>query len=310
MVASDEAFEFYREGICAAFMPLRPECSKSQRQAFRAKVKSQKLDQTVLNIVSAKVHDVTRGKSEIAASPQDCVYLNLPLAGHSTISQNQASISLHSGELGLFDSSEPFKIDHGEKGTLEVASLMMPKAHLPGLNVSKPLVLSRHPVFGRTLTEAVFSLAQTASSVSRNDILLLLQLIKQLAPAASQQLDIPIETVSQRTAKFLRIKKVIRLNCSKQDFGLAQCSAIAGLSAGYIQQIFASHGTRFTAVLLEERLLLAERNTADGALRHLSIADVAYRSGFSDVSHFGRVFKMRFGVSRGVWRTRSTLRIH
>lgn len=114
-------------------MPLRPECSSSQRKAFHATVKSHQLDQSVLNIVSANVHSVLRGRSEIAASPQDCFYLNLPLLGQSTICQNGVSVTLRtgdvgiSGDVGIFDSSEHFEIDHGTSGTLGVASLMFPK---------------------------------------------------------------------------------------------------------------------------------------------------------------------------------------
>ncbi|AVX03157.1 hypothetical protein MXMO3_00613 [Maritalea myrionectae] len=310
LVARSEAFDFYREGICTAFMPLRPERSRTGRQDFHAKVECHKLDRCVLNVVSAQVHSVLRGRSEIAASPHDCFYLNLPLVGHSRISQSGSSITLRAGEVGIFDSAEPFEIQHENHGTLGVASLMMPKYLLSDIEISGPKKLSQHPVFGRILTEATYTLAQTVSSASNIEVNLLQQLIIQLASAATQQSVAPIEGLTQRTAQFLRIKHAIRLNCSKQDFDLTRCGAIVGLSTGYIQQIFSSHSMRFTALLLEERLLLAERNISDPALRHFPISGIAYRSGFSDLSHFGRVFKERFGVSPGVWRKQSTVQRH
>ncbi len=301
-VASHQAFDYYREGICAAFMPLRPERTQKHSRRFRARVQSHELEQSVLNRVSAHVHTVRRDTREIAVSTRDCFYLNLPLAGGCMISQNRASVTLRTGDVGLFDGSEPFMIDHGEEGALGVASLMVPKHLFEDMPFERPLVLSHHPVFGRTLAEAVFSLSQTIDSVSHKDALALHQLVLRLARLSAQDPAAPVDTSSRRTAQFLRIKRVIRQNCANQDFGLQQCGALVGLSVGYIQQIFAAHGVRFTSVLLQERLLLAQRNLTDRSCLHLPVSGIAYLSGFNDVSHFGREFKKHFGQSPGVWR--------
>ncbi|MHC2256761.1 AraC-like DNA-binding protein [Bradyrhizobium embrapense] len=88
-----------------------------------------------------------------------------------------------------------------------------------------------------------------------------------------------------------------------QDPGLsvqtvARCQ---GISPRYLQRLMASSGTSFTERLNELRLQRAlELLTGSDAGRR-RISDIALEVGFSDVSHFNRLFRIRFGDSpRGV----------
>jgi len=84
-----------------------------------------------------------------------------------------------------------------------------------------------------------------------------------------------------------------------QDPGLS-LGAVArsqSISPRYLQRLMESSGTSFTARVNELRLqrafaLLTE--TADGLHR---ISDIALEAGFSDMSHFNRLFRARFGDS-------------
>ncbi len=73
------------------------------------------------------------------------------------------------------------------------------------------------------------------------------------------------------------------------------------ISPRYLQRLLETSGTSFTARVNELRLqraftLLTE--TRDGELR---ISDIALQVGFSDISHFNRLFRSRFGdTPRGV----------
>jgi AraC-like DNA-binding protein len=79
---------------------------------------------------------------------------------------------------------------------------------------------------------------------------------------------------------------------------VARCQ---GISPRYLQHLMTSSGTSFTERVNELRLqrafaLLIE---APGSARRIS--DIALEVGFSDISHFNRLFRARFGVSpRGV----------
>lgn len=83
------------------------------------------------------------------------------------------------------------------------------------------------------------------------------------------------------------------------ELSLDTAARCQGISPRYLQRLMASSGTSFTGRLNELRLqrafeLLAETNAQ-------RISDIALEVGFSDVSHFNRLFRARFGDSpRGV----------
>jgi AraC-like DNA-binding protein len=68
-----------------------------------------------------------------------------------------------------------------------------------------------------------------------------------------------------------------------------------GLSRRYIQQLLEETGQSFTERLVERRLERAFAMLTDPRRLHLAIIDIALAAGFSDVSHFNRVFRRRFG---------------
>ena len=80
------------------------------------------------------------------------------------------------------------------------------------------------------------------------------------------------------------------------EFGSSAIARELGISARYLQQVFAQVGTTPGGFLLARRL-----DAAAARLRHAErprrITDVALECGFSDLSYFSRAFRRRFGVS-------------
>ncbi|QOZ31810.1 helix-turn-helix domain-containing protein [Bradyrhizobium sp. CCBAU 53421] len=79
---------------------------------------------------------------------------------------------------------------------------------------------------------------------------------------------------------------------------VARCQ---GISPRYLQRLMASSGTSFTERLNELRLQRALELLTGSRAGRQRISDIALEVGFSDVSHFNRLFRIRFGDSpRGV----------
>jgi AraC-like DNA-binding protein len=90
---------------------------------------------------------------------------------------------------------------------------------------------------------------------------------------------------------------------SDSVFGTSQISEALGVSARYLQMVFAEVGTTPSRFLLARRL-----EAAAATLRRVetacSITEVALGSGFNDLSYFSRSFRRRFGVSPLAYRER------
>jgi AraC-like DNA-binding protein len=84
-----------------------------------------------------------------------------------------------------------------------------------------------------------------------------------------------------------------------QDPGLSleMVARCQGISPRYLQRLMGASGTSFTGYVNELRLQRAIELLTELHTTAQRISDVALEVGFSDVSHFNRLFRARFGVS-------------
>lgn len=305
-----EAFGYYREGICEAFMELVPEAGSDIRERFRARVASTPVGGGALNRVQATSHQVLRTRREIAAAPGECFYLNYQLGGACEINQAGEAVTLRPGDVGIFDSTSPFLLEHRSRPSLGVASFWVPREalleRLPESFGGRAVMLSRHDTIGRLVMETARSLSDGIDwmppDMARRLFDMLLDLTAMvLAGEGRARTDAPR---TRAAATFLQLKATVDRRCGDPRFGVAQCAAAAGISERYVHKLFAANGPTFGAYLLEQRLLMAAGMLREPGRAHLPIATIAYDCGFSDLSHFGRAFRRRFDRTPGEWRRR------
>ena len=95
---------------------------------------------------------------------------------------------------------------------------------------------------------------------------------------------------------------------SDPELSLSKVAQSLQISTRYLQRLLKTSGTSFTAHVTELRLkhafaLLTAQNLSD-----VRICDIALRAGFSDISHFNRLFRSRFGdTPKGVRANQQTV---
>jgi AraC family transcriptional activator of tynA and feaB len=108
------------------------------------------------------------------------------------------------------------------------------------------------------------------------------------------------ETTGQAELKAARLRAVrdyTEQNLNDPNLTPATVAARFGISPRYLHKLFEETGTSFSQWLQACRLEQSRRELADPAHDALGIAEIAYRWGFSDLSHFGRRFRAMYGVS-------------
>ena len=98
-------------------------------------------------------------------------------------------------------------------------------------------------------------------------------------------------------ARLKAIKDDIRKSCHRPALSVQALAARHGIGARHVQRLFEESGTTFTEYLTEQRLALAHRALRAGANFGAAISAIAYDCGFSDVSHFNRLFRRRYGCT-------------
>ncbi|MEC7764274.1 MAG: AraC family transcriptional regulator [Pseudomonadota bacterium] len=311
-VGANDAFAYYREGVCAAFMPLAADLGRDRRAGFRFAIASHDVGGSVLNHVRATSHTITKGRRELAASPADCYYLNLQLGGVCRIRQNGGEIALRRGDLGLF-TSEAMELRHDEAPDLAVASLMVPKAALDDRFEARrarfngrPEALSLNPNLGALATDSATALLTALTGGASERAARLHAILLDLTAEALTPDDTAPAT--RAAAHRARILTSLRQHANDPEFDLTACARATALTPRAIQRALSDTGDTFSALLTDTRLATARRLLADPARAHLPISTLAADAGFRDPSHFGRLFATHMGTSPGAWRKARTTR--
>jgi AraC-like DNA-binding protein len=98
-------------------------------------------------------------------------------------------------------------------------------------------------------------------------------------------------------ARLHAIKTEIVNDLNRDDLSLTELSARHGVTPRYVQILFENEGTTFSRFLLDQRLKRAYCMLSDLRLVERTISAIAYEAGFSDLSHFNRSFRRRYGES-------------
>jgi AraC-like DNA-binding protein len=96
---------------------------------------------------------------------------------------------------------------------------------------------------------------------------------------------------------------------SDPGLSLVRVAQSLGISSRYLQRLLELSGTSFTTHVTELRLKHAFMLLTVPGKADTRICDVALRAGFSDISHFNRLFRSRFGdTPKGVRAHQQTVR--
>ncbi|MGJ5207444.1 helix-turn-helix domain-containing protein [Bradyrhizobium sp. HKCCYLR20261] len=302
-----EQFSYYREAICQAFMNLTPEPARGI--GFSAEVQHVSIGSGAINRVTFPEHIVRRSRTDIAASDQRCFYLNLKLAGRCTILQNEHEVSLSAGQVGIFDSDRTFVLQHDRGPSLGVISFRVPATalfgRLPAVQDIVPTRLSDDPCLGALIVETARSLNANALRLSADDATTLFDVLLDLVALSVSRSREAHATASFADATTLALRRAIHERLREPGLTVATIAVSVGISERYVHKLLARAGTSFSEIVMARRLDGVARDLRDPACADRDIGRIAFDWGFSDLSHFTRRFKQRFGQRPRDWRAQS-----
>lgn len=223
------------------------------------------------------------------------VYLLMNQSGSCEVHQRRRQASLQAGELTVLCADEPYLLQAAREHVTDIL-------YIPGSDIDQNLdehIAVAHPARECELLAAFLRRLVNLEAQGRGPGNLLqtsLDLIELSWPTPRKR-----STRAGAAAWEQRLRQYVEQHLGETELGADRMAEAWGISARYVQMIFARMGTTASHYILERRLqVVAERLRREGAAR---IGDIALEAGFSDLSYFCRCFRSRFGVSAREFRT-------
>lgn len=107
---------------------------------------------------------------------------------------------------------------------------------------------------------------------------------------------------SVRAAHLSRVDQFVRSNLRNPDLSPDLIATGCGISKRYLHDLFKDVNSTVSQQIRDQRLVAARDRLA--IVGEITMADVAYRFGFSDQAQFSRLFKAKFGIPPSDFRAR------
>jgi AraC family transcriptional regulator, positive regulator of tynA and feaB len=114
---------------------------------------------------------------------------------------------------------------------------------------------------------------------------------------------------SARAVVLMKIRTAIDARLADPALDAQSVAEAAGVSLRYANAALADEGTSIGRLIQARRLARCRRALEDPAQAHRTVSEIAYGWGFSDMTHFGRRFKVAFGQLPSEYRKASQYRL-
>lgn len=305
-VAEKDRFSYWSDLVCDVFVGL--DCRSPMRRRFNAEMRYDALDW--LQVVEAESDEIegVRSERQIAKDREDDLLVSVQLRGTTDLLQDGRKALLRPGEFAIYDSQRPYVLRMS--GGTQLICLQFPRQELAArLGAVSPYVASE--MHGKSGVAGLFfelarSLPQRLPEIETNAARCVAgHVLDLLAFAVSNRRNCTPDLSSHRAAMLARLKRTIRDHAWRPDFGPSEAAARAGISTRHANRLLALEDTSLERSILFERLARCASVLSDRDRDNLMIGEIAYSSGFNDLSHFSRSFRLRYGLSPREFRANS-----
>jgi AraC-like DNA-binding protein len=266
----------------------------------RGDVGTRRLGRFDTALVALDAERVRRDAGSVRREPGEHLFLLIQDRGRSRVVQRDSAALLGPGDMFLVDSALPSDFDYAAGGSAQT-SIHLPRdemLHRFGRICAGGRPIHRDDPLWTALSAVVAKMAVASPETGMH----LAEAFLGLLGAYFHDLGAQVSANERATSAVLsRALAVIDRHCLDADFGARELAAKLNVSERTLQRHFQSLGETASRRILNVRLataharLLAARSAPGAA----TVANIAFESGFNDLSYFYREFRARYGVPPG-----------
>jgi AraC-like DNA-binding protein len=289
---------FLREEVGRSL--LRLDIAPAPDSAFRGEATLRALPGLRASIITTSETSLQR-TSENIQDGNDDFGLVISLSGKMTAFQRGRDVPLEPGDVIPIASGEPGGLRHAGASFLGLALPLAPLSQIvPNINDTFIRPVSRDHEALRLLRHYLAALMEgSAGTTPEFGVLVVTHIRDLIALVVGAKGDAAVDAAGRglRAARTHAIKSDIFANLEDASLSVDIVAKRQQITPRYVHMLFEDEGTTFSQFVLSARLALAHRMLSDRRYFNLNISDIAYASGFGDLSHFNHCFRRRFGAT-------------
>lgn len=232
---------------------------------------------------------------------EETILIGFSALSDLTFEQEGISLKCRKNQYFIQRVNQPYEFGHtdpNEIWVLRVPAKLL-RWHVRSIEKYTPYIFDASRGVGALLFDTVRALpSRLAESPSRlgHDLGQYLLELFVLSLEGNEAVLGSLNAKAVKQAHLMRVERFIRGNLKRPDLTPQLIADNCNISASYLHQLFRSSGSSVGRWIRELRLNACDQNLRNPNCRN-SIAEIAYRWGFSDHALFCRHFKSQFGVA-------------
>ncbi|MEC4749170.1 helix-turn-helix domain-containing protein [Methylomicrobium sp. Wu6] len=214
--------------------------------------------------------------------------------------QNGREVFLNPGDMTLYDATLPHRICCSQKFSKLLVSIprSLLRERVAGIEHCTALHIPRRLGIGSVAADFIRSCADQAERLNAEEFTKLSEHALDLLTLALAAVRPTHFNLSRSRAIALnRVKAFLENNLSDPALTPAKVSMGTGLSPRYINLLLKDEDNSLMRYVWRRRLENCRQDMLNPVHAGHRISDIAFRWGFNDLSHFSRMFRIRFGCS-------------
>ncbi|MDB6108025.1 MAG: AraC family transcriptional regulator [Gammaproteobacteria bacterium] len=273
----------------------RPDC----RLTFEAKLCSVALDEMTLVSLESSPMTVSHTSRHVAQATPDELFICRQLAGALLLEQDAREVALKAGDMTMLDPRLPYGGRFSSGSSLLVVKVPRRRLEARVGRTGNMIARVMTPTRGENglISDFLALLPAHAEHLGLTAATVADQALDLLAVAFAKASGVPGPRVSSaRFVVLTRLRSAIEGRLTDPALDSAAAAASAGVSVRYANAVLADENTSIARLIQTRRLERCRQALSDCTQRHRSISDIAYRWGFSDMTHFARRFRAAYGL--------------
>ncbi|PBI91902.1 Transcriptional activator NphR [Rhodococcus erythropolis] len=238
---------------------------------------------------------LSRTSADIRRHPHGAYELLIPIRGEVILEQDRRIAAINPAVMALTSLDTVTDLRHGD-GFSSVA-FVIPRDRLDARVPAVPragTTLDATSGLGRIIVDVVTSLRRERNELTGSQFDAIADRIVDLV-ALAYNADTTTPAVAVQEGLVTSIRRFVRENAHDPNLTGAVVARRLGWSLRHVQAQLQRIGTSPSDLIREERLALARLRLQDRGWSHQSVTQVAYSSGFGDLSTFSNAYRRSFG---------------